>query len=172
MTHLDDQTILSYIDGELDPEMMRTAEIHVKQCGECAAKIAAQRRADHYLKTQKTEFAPANFARDFMQRLNVPSRIVQKNYFFRIIFTIFVLSIAAIMIFVMANMPDTQGGGLTGVWMDIINGSVGENLKLYEKFLFSRSISVSAAVFTAISFISIYFAYDSYRKARNRLKSL
>jgi hypothetical protein len=174
MNHITDEILNKFIDNELSTAELTLLNDHIKVCNECLTRLKAQKVVDNNLKRIDTFQAPLNFTERVMQKISATAVKFKpkKSYFFRVIFSVFILGSLAVVAIAFASIPaDTSNSG-TMEWTKIFSNLIPKILSGYESSLGKSSISLIGTILTFILFVSGYFVIESHRKIKNQIDKM
>jgi hypothetical protein len=174
VNHLTDEILNKFIDNELSSAELSLLNDHIKVCNECLAKLKAQKIVDNNLKRIDTYQAPLNFTEKVMQKISATAVKFKpkKSYFFRVVFSVFILASLTVVAIAFANIPaDTSTSG-TMEWTKFFSDIIPKLFSGYETSISKSSISLIGTILTFILFISGYFVYESHRKIKNQIDKM
>lgn len=172
MNHIDDELLNKYIDNELNSTDLTSINEHLKKCDDCLIRLKALRVVDTQLKTLEVSKPGAAFTLNLMNKINMAAVTLKpkKFYFFRFIFSLFILLMLGILILVITNISSAvnDSPGL----VDYIDVGTSFLLSNFKTFAGKINISLVGSVISIIFFISMYLIYDSHRRIKSRLDRL
>ncbi|MCX6149135.1 MAG: hypothetical protein NTX22_01275 [Ignavibacteriales bacterium] len=174
MNHINDEILNRYFDNDLTmPEITLVTE-HIKDCAECLAKLKAQKLADINLKRLDTFQTSFNFAEKVMQKISLSAFKFKpkKSYFFRVVFSTFILASLAVVVFAFASLPMNASESSSDKWIEYINNILTNAFSAYKNTFGKINISLIGTILTFVLFISGYFVFESHRKIKNQIEKL
>jgi len=174
VNHLTDEILNKFIDNELTTAELTRLNDHIRICNECLAKLKAQKVVDNNLKRIETFQVSLNFTEKVMKKISATTVKFKpkKSYFFRIVFSVFILGALAVLAFAFANIPANTSANETMEWTKFFSSIVPKLLSGYESSISKSSISLIGTILTFILFISGYFVYESHRKVKNQINKM
>lgn len=174
MNHITDEILNKFIDNELSTAELSLLNDHIKVCNECLARLKAQKVVDNNLKRIETYQAPFKFTEKVMRKISATAVKFKpkKSYFFRVVFSVFILGSLAVVAIAFANIPaDTSNSGSTE-WTKIFSSFISKLFSGYERSISKSSISLIGTILTFILFVSGYFVFESHRKIKNQINKM
>lgn len=172
MNHIDDDLLNKYIDNELNSQELSFFNEHIKECDECLARLKALKLVDIQLKRIDVLQLGASFTENVMAKINKAAIGLKprKFYFFRFIFSLFILIILGIFYLLITNLSPAMNESTN--FLDYVDMSTSYLLSGFKTLADKVSVSLVGSVISLIFFISMYLIYDSHRKLKNKLNRL
>lgn len=173
MNHITDEILNKYIDNELNSIELSLINAHLKLCEVCLAKLKAQKVVDNNLKKLETFATSYNFTEKVMQKISFSAGkfVPKKSYFFRVVFSVFILGSLAVVAFVFANLPyGTSSNNFE--WTKLFNNYIIKIFGGFEDSISKSNLSLIGTILTFILFISGYFVFESHRKIKDQINKL
>jgi hypothetical protein len=174
VNHITDEILNKFIDNELTTSELTQINDHIKICNECLTRLKAQKVVDNKLKRIDTYLAPLNFTEKVMKKISATAVKFKpkKSYFFRVVFSVFIIGALAVLAFAFANIPASSSANETMEWTKFFSSIVPKLLSGYESSLSKSSVSLIGTILTFILFVSGYFVYESHRKVKNQINKM
>jgi hypothetical protein len=174
VNHITDEVLNKYIDNELNSDELSLLNEHIRICDSCFAKLKAQRVVENNLRKIVTFTTSFSFAEKVMQKISSSSGkfVPRKSYFFRIVFSVFILGSLAVVALVFANLPVTSSGGNNQEWVKLFDNYIVKIFSAFENSLNKINLSLLGTILTFILFVSGYFVFESHRKIKDQIKKL
>ena len=160
---ISDDLFNKYIDNELSKEELDQFNKMLSQDSDTIQKLKALQFVEHSAKKIKVFKAPDGFAEKMMTRIKPQlSKRYQKNYFFRIIislFTVLFFSISGLMIsFLVNSNADTISK--KSIFIDLSQDFL-QKLSIVEKFLVNSNNLMISSLITLLLLLSLYFIIET-----------
>ena len=163
-----------YIDNELSTAEIKELKDFLSANPNEIEKLKALKVVDNVLREMELESAPQNFTEKMMERLNVSYLTkTSKNYFVKIMFTLFGLGFVGITLFGISQVS-IKGSTESSDAFEQIFQKIGEILP---SFSFSFSISsdtlmLIVSVLVLVTLIATYIIINSHKAFKNNIENL
>lgn len=174
MIHLNDEILNRYTDNELDSDELARVNEHLKICHDCLSRLKAQRIVEQQLRAIDTYHLSSDFTKLLMHKIEKVSFHYKprKSYFFRFIFSFFLLSALSVVGFLLINIPTAQPDSETSIWIRSVNGVISYISAYYRNIFTGRDTPIITTILTFAILISIYVMYESHRQLKSHLRKL
>ena len=171
MKNNNDELINKYLDNELESSELIELNNLVKTDSNFKVNFTAYKYVHENLYDIPVQSAPANITESIMNKiLSAISVKYKKSYFFRVIVSIFVLMIVVslfLFFFYALNLPFMHNS------TSFVDGSKNYFQPLFEKLnkvLSSDNFKTISAAIGFIILVGFYFAFNSFKDFKERLK--
>lgn len=173
MSKLNDDILNRYIDNELDSTEINEVKKILDEDEESWKRLKALRSVDSSLKEIEIYPAPHGFTEKVMRTIigKSKSAIAKPGYFFISIVSIFLFTIAVVMIAALRLSGEKSGTVEQVNPLDESLKFVRENLPTLQNFFSSDNFLMVGIVLTVILLISGFFMVESHKDFKNKLNS-
>ncbi|PKL88622.1 MAG: hypothetical protein CVV23_09345 [Ignavibacteriae bacterium HGW-Ignavibacteriae-2] len=174
MKQINDDLLNKYIDGELTRQEIDELEYFISTDPSSLEKLKTLKMVDEVLKKMQRDKAPANVTKRVMSQITsaIPDKY-NKNHFFVIIISFFVLTIIGLLSYILTSyVPSQNTSSYSNTVIEKINLFILSGVGQFTSIIGGNNFHLIVASIMLIVMFTIYFLFESHKSFKKKLDSV